>query len=231
MQEIHLLSGGAGQGLVDAIAPAFSAATGMRIAGTFGAVGAMKELLVGGTKCDVLLLTDHLVRTLASEGWVMSESVVPVGRIRTGIAVCDGSPYPKVGSPEELRAALLRAEEIYLPDPERATAGIHFMKVVDALGIESVLRSRLRPHPNGATAMRAMSDGGNRHAIGCTQITEILIAPGVRYVAALPKEFELATVYSAGACASTAHPEAARELVSLMTGPNTARLRREAGIE
>ena len=44
-----------------------------------------------------------------------------------------------------------------LPDPVKATAGIHFMNVLNQLGIDVELGDRLRPYSNGAAAMQALS--------------------------------------------------------------------------
>ena len=45
MTRLNILSGGAAQGLVGSLAPAFKAQTGLDIAGEFGAVGAMADKL------------------------------------------------------------------------------------------------------------------------------------------------------------------------------------------
>ena len=89
----------------------------------------------------------------------------------------------------------------------------------------------MRTYPNGATAMREMAASGGRGAIGCTQVTEILYAPGVELVALLPKEFELATVYTAAVCAKAQSPDAAREFVRLLSGKEAASARAECGFE
>ena len=52
----------------------------------------------------------------------------------------------------ELAIALLAADEIHFPDPKQATAGIHFAKVLDALGIAEEVASGLKTFANGATA-------------------------------------------------------------------------------
>ena len=49
----------------------------------------------------------------------------------------------------------------------KTTAGIHFMKVLKALGIDTKLAARLRPFPNGATAMREMLQRPEMGLIGC----------------------------------------------------------------
>ena len=48
MKTIRILSGGAAQGLVEALQPAFEASTGCKIDSVFGAVGAMKARLLAG---------------------------------------------------------------------------------------------------------------------------------------------------------------------------------------
>ena len=98
-----------------------------------------------------------------------------------------GDPAPSIGDAAALRAALLAADAIYFPDPKLATAGIHFAKVLDALGIAGEVAARLRPFPNGAAAMQALARAPDARPIGCTQVTEILNTPGVTLVGPLPK--------------------------------------------
>jgi len=227
---LDILSGGAAQGLVAAAAPQLKAETGFDIGGSFGAVGAMRDKLLAGTPADVLILTSALIADLARDGHVAAGSAADLGVVRTAIAVRAGDPAPAVGDAAGLRAALLAADAVYFPDPKLATAGIHFAKVLDQLGIRDAVADRLRPYPNGATAMREMAAGQGR-PIGCTQVTEILNTPGVTLVAPLPKEFELATIYAAAVAARAASPDQARRLVALLSSPATRPLRDRAGFE
>jgi len=229
--KMHILSGGAAQGAVRALAPKFEAETGYEIAGSFGAVGAMKEKLLAGEPADFVILTRKLIDELAASGTIEPDTCADLGRVRTGVAVKEREPIPDVSDADGLRAALLAADSVYFPDPQRATAGIHFAKVIDALGVRGEISERLRPYPNGATAMREMAKAPEARPLGCTQITEILYTPGVALVAPLPAEFELATVYTAGVCRDAAAPEAARRFVALLTGENSRELRKQAGFE
>ena len=149
--------------------------------------------------------------------------------VRTSVAVRAGDARPDVSSPAALRAALLAADAIFFPDPQKATAGIHFAKVLAALGIADEVAARLRPHPNGMTAMRALSEAGG-HPVGCTQTTEIVATPGVALVAPLPKEHELATVYTVALKAGAASG-AARDFAARLTGRDAANARAAAGYE
>ena len=82
--------------------------------------------------------------------------------MRTGVAVRSGESQPDVSTPEALKAALLAADGIYFPDPQRATAGIHFANVLRELGIHDTLQPRFRTFPNGATSMRELAASPRR---------------------------------------------------------------------
>jgi molybdate transport system substrate-binding protein len=231
MNTTHLLSGGAAQALVTRLQDRFKALHGHTIDATFGAVGMMKDKLTGGAPCDVLILTDSLIRQLTDSGHVAAGTARALGVVKTGIAVKTGQPRPAVSTPEELKAALQAARGIYFPDPVKATAGIHFMNVLKQLGLDQTLADRLRTFPNGAAAMTAMAQSSESGLIGCTQDTEILYIEGVDLIADLPKAFELATVYTAAVCTRAKSPEAATQLIDLLGSAEAAALRAECGFE
>ncbi len=227
--QLNILSGGAAQGLVRALAPLFKAETGCAIAGTFGAVGAMRDKLLSGTPADLLILTRALIDELINAGHVVPGSAVDVGTVQTAVAVRDGDPSPAVSDAAALRAALLAADAIYFPDPKLATAGIHFARVLDRLGIAAEVADRLETFPNGATAMAALAAATTSKPIGCTQVTEILSTPGVHLVAPLPSGYGLATVYTAAVTRSARTPDMARHLAGLLSAKATQPARTQAG--
>ncbi|HTS39795.1 MAG TPA: substrate-binding domain-containing protein [Xanthobacteraceae bacterium] len=227
--QLHILSGGAAQGLVDALAPQFRARSGCEIAGTFGAVGAMKEKFLAGAPADIMILTAALIADLARTGHVIHDSARHIGTVPTAVAVRTGDPAPPINDAAALRNALRAADSIYFPDPKLATAGIHFAKVIDALGLTAEVASRLRTFPNGATAMRELAAARSKRPIGCTQVTEILNTKGTTLVGPLPKGCELATVYTCGVCVQSSEPELAAQFVALITGDEARPLRERLG--
>lgn len=231
MSSLHILSGGAAQGLVNQLRGVIYNDTGRAVEGNFGAVGLMRDKLLAGEPCDVLILTQLLIDELTAAGQVQPGSAKPLGVVRTGVAVKSGEPQPKVDTVESFKAALLAAKGIYFPDPVKATAGIHFMNILKQLGIAEQVAGVLRSFPNGATAMKEMAAASGPGLIGCTQVTEILYTPGVQLVSVLPKEFELATVYTAAVAANADQPQAARMMIDLLTAPAAAELRRAGGFE
>jgi molybdate transport system substrate-binding protein len=229
MAKLRILSGGAAQGLVNAVAPHFEKDTGYRIDGTFGAVGAMSAKLRAGEPVDVLVLTSSLISELGREGYLSARSAVDIGVVQSAVAVRTGDAIPAIANAEDLRDALLNADAIYFPDPEQATAGIHFAKVLRTLGIWDRVATRLRTFPNGATAMRELAKSREARPIGCTQATEILNTPGVTLVGPLPAGCDLATVYTAAVCAKAAHPVASERLIKMLTGEEAREWRERAG--
>ncbi|HEX2552241.1 MAG TPA: substrate-binding domain-containing protein [Microvirga sp.] len=229
MPTLRILSGGAAQGLVDALAPALKARTGYDVAGEFGAVGAMADRLRTGTPADILILTAKLIATLADEGHAVAATRRDVGTVETAVAVRFGDEPVNVGSGAALKAALLAADEIYMPDPDKATAGIHFANVLRSLGVWADVEKRIRAFPNGQTAMRALAAASTNRPIGCTQVTEILNTSGVTLVGPLPEGYDLATVYTAAVTARAAAPEAARTLIDLLTAADASDERKRAG--
>jgi molybdate transport system substrate-binding protein len=216
-----VLSAGAAQGAVSALATLH----GYELQAEFGAVGAMQKRLLEGAPCDLIVLTRALIDELASAGRVVSKA--DVGLVRTAVAVRDSDPLPDISTASALRAALTEAEAIYFPDPQKATAGIHFAKVLEALKVNG----NLRTYPNGATAMREMAKATERRVIGCTQLTEINNTPGAKAVGPLPAEFQLATLYTVGVCAGAPHADAANRFLALLAGPESIGIRRKAGFD
>jgi molybdate transport system substrate-binding protein len=227
---LDLLSAGAAQGLVNALAARFATQTGCQIAGTFGAVGAMRDQLLAGAPADLLILTQALITGLAGTGHIVPGSVADIGVVRTALAVRCGDALPAVADRDGLRAALVAADGIYFPDPRHATAGMHFAKVLRALGMGE--GPHLRAFANGATAMREMAAAarGDR-VIGCTQATEIVATPGVTLAGSLPGEFELATTYSLGVCARASLPRDAHRFAAMLTSKANGEARERAGFE
>ena len=229
MNNLNILSGGAAQGLVASLAPQFKQLTGFDISGEFGAVGAMADKLRQGTATDIVILTSAIVKKLAEEHRVEPGSIADVGLVETAIAVRAGDPRVTVGDEAGLRAALLAADAIFVPDIKASTAGIHVAKVLQRLGIAEEVAARLKIHPNGATAMRHLAASDAVRPIGCTQSTEIISTPGVALSGSLPPGCELATMYTAAVTTPAAHAKQAQALINLLTAAAQRGLRERAG--
>jgi molybdate transport system substrate-binding protein len=229
INHVNVLSAGACKGLFAALAQSEFRQQSLSVSGAFGAVGAMQEKLLSGEACDLLVLTLPMLERLAEQRRVRADSIVTLGVVATGIAVRSGSQWPNVSSANLLGANLLAARGIHFPDPARATAGVHFARVLSELGIATKLANVCHHYPNGATAMAALAANVKPLQIGCTQISEILYTPGIDLVAELPTPFKLATCYAAALTSDCRNESAAAQMLAIMTSNTNAALRAAGG--
>lgn len=229
MSTLNILSGGAAQGLVKSLAPAFNTGTGFYIEGEFGAVGAMADKLRKGGPADVVILTAAIVAKLADEKLVVPSSTRDIGLVETALAVRAGDPPVVARDAAGLRDALLASDAIFVPDIKVSTAGIHVAKVLGQLGILREVADRLQIFPNGATAMRHLAESDARGPLGCTQSTEIIATKGVVLSGSLPPGCDLATMYTAAVTTRAAAAQQAQRLIDLLAAADTHELRLRAG--
>jgi molybdate transport system substrate-binding protein len=234
MKTLHILSAGAAKALVQQLQGEFEAADpGLKVAAKFGAVGAMKEALLAGEPCDVFIVTQAMLQELIQAGRLEGSQQAALGKVLTGLAVPSNQAQGAIDSPEQLARFLSDASAIYFPDPLRATAGIHFAKVMEQMGIKAAVQARFKTYPNGAAAMADLAKDTSGSAAGCTQVSEILYTPGVRLVGPLPQAFELSTSY-AGTISASAQSDAAQRVlaskfIATLCAASRVNLRLQAG--
>lgn len=228
---LRLISAGAAQGLAAALVPRFEVDAHCEVHASFMPVGAVEEKMLAGEPADVVVSSEAMLDRLAREGRVERGTLGRLGRVSTGIAVRAGEPVPAIDTEPRLCSALSSARRIFIPDPERATAGIHFVKVLRTLGLHEKLAPRLAASANGAAAMAALAADASGGGLGCTQVTEILNTAGVTLVGALPAPLELSTAYAAAVSAMAGELALARRFAALLAAPETERLRSAAGFE
>jgi molybdate transport system substrate-binding protein len=228
---LRVSGGGAAKALVESLADWLRISQDATIEGEFSAVGAIRDQFLNDHSADVLILSDALIRELAALGEAAPDSIAPIGGVRTGVAVLNGAPAPKVQTADELAVSLLAASAVYAPDLRKSTAGAHVQAMLIRLGVESQVTPKVREFPNGETAMRQMVADGDQAALGCTQLTEIRMTPGIAYVGPLPAPFDLMTTYTATASAHSGAPDLARAFIARISGPDMIEQRAACGFE
>jgi molybdate transport system substrate-binding protein len=203
MAEIRVLSAGAAQAVVEAIAADYRRDTGHSVSGEFGAVGAIRQKILDGARADVIVLTAAMIDELVASGHVAGGTRADLGRVGTGVAVRAGAPVADVSTAQKLRDRLLAAARVVCPDPAIATAGKVVLQVLDRLEAAGAVRPRLQYFPNGYAAMKWLAESGAPGDLGITQITEILANPGVKLAGPLPGDLQVRTVYAAGLAAGS----------------------------
>jgi molybdate transport system substrate-binding protein len=220
--EVRVLAAGAAKHAVEAIAPAFQKATGHTLRASYDTVGALAGRVLQaapGEVADVVILSDAALATLRAANRLAAAPTHSIGRVVVALAVPQDAALPDLSTPEALRQALLAAPSIAYADPARgATAGAHFAKVVDALGLTETLKSKTTVMPFGVDVIRAVSEG--KFALGVSQSSEIMQHAGIRFAGGLPAPHALSTAYSAALASDNA---AARQWLAFMATPESMR--------
>ena len=174
-----------------------AAELGARVEGRFGAVGAMKEALLAGEPCDVMILTDAMIDDARRNRRAATAARGrPLGRVRTGVAVRSGTRRARrrhAGRPARGAARGRRAST----SPTRCAPppGSTSPTCCASSACTIAWRRAFATFPNGATAMRELA--------ASTDDAADRLHPGHRdprtptaceLAGALPREFELATV-------------------------------------
>src|SRR5262249_12082531 len=207
------------------ITPAFQAATGHTLAVTITETGEIRQRILGGARFEVIALPQGTADELAKLGHIAASSMVPVIRVNFGMAVRAGGAKPPVSSAEGLKRTLLATNSILITDPATGgISGVHFMSVLERLGIVEQMRGKLVPNRGGGYHAERIAKGEADLAIQAEH--EIRCVPGVEFVP-YPAEFQRTIVFMAGRGATPNNPDSTREngrapaeaLIQFLRGP------------
>jgi molybdate transport system substrate-binding protein len=228
--ELNVLAAGAVEAVVRDTVGSFEKQSGHTVKLTYAPVGALRDKVFAGERADVIIVTPVILEQLLERGLVRSKTRTDLGRVGGGIAVRKGAPRPTIGTPEELKRALLAAKEIYYADPAIATAGAYFLKVADRLGIGDEVRKKVRTAGGGKVSMELMAQSTGE-VLGLTQISEILSVPEVELVGPYPGDLQLMTTYTGVLLERTPHTAAAEEFLRFLTSGSVQKRFKRQGYE
>src|SRR5213596_3417863 len=134
--ELKVLSAIGMQSVLEDLRPKFERATGHEVAILFDTAGAAIKRAQGGEAADVVIATRQGIDGLVKNGKTVAGSVAVLASAGISVAIRKGAPKPDISSPDALKRTLLAAKSLSYVDPASGGAsGIHFVKVLDRLGI------------------------------------------------------------------------------------------------
>ena len=174
--ELNVLAAGAVESVVRDMVGTFEKESGHTVKLAYAPVGALRDKIFAGEPADLTIVTPVIIEQLQAKGLVRPTTRTDLGRVGGGIAVRKGAPRPAIGTPEELKQALLAAKEIYSCRPEDR----HGRRLLPAGGGPSGHRgggAQEGPHGRRRQGVDGADGEIDRDAIGVTQISEILSVP------------------------------------------------------
>src|SRR5262249_55124324 len=110
--EVSVISGGAVEPGVTAVAELFRTEAGVAVKVRFATAPAILQRVGGGEAADVVIAPPSVIDDLTKAGKLDGAGRTAVGRVGVGVVVRDGAARPDVSSTEALKRVLLDARSV-----------------------------------------------------------------------------------------------------------------------
>jgi molybdate transport system substrate-binding protein len=230
--ELKVLSAIGMQSVMEDLGPKFERATGHKLAISFATAGAAIKRAQGGETTDVVIATRQGIDGLVKNGKAAADNVTVLASAGISVAVRKGAPKPDISSPDALKRTLLAAKSISYVDPASGGAsGIHFVKVLDRLGIANEMKLKtVFPNPQTPAEVGVLVANGEAE-IGVHIIVELISVAGIDLVGPLPGDLQNTIVFAAAVMGSAKDAEAAKALVNFLRASEAVAVIKAKGME
>jgi molybdate transport system substrate-binding protein len=231
--EIKVLGTTSWKFVFEELTPQFERETGHKIALAPVDTGArVTKRILGGETADVVIISGAGMEVLTKQGKVVPESRVKIARASIGVAVRKGAPKPDISTPEALKRTLLAAKSVAYSDPASgAASGVHFVKVLERLGIAEEVKAKAKLIPTGTGIVVGDIVARGDAEIGVQQLSELAAVSGVDVVGPLPGALQSVTPSVAGIMVNAKQPEAGKALIKFLTTPAAVSVIKAKGLE
>jgi molybdate transport system substrate-binding protein len=227
--ELRVLASVALTSALNELTPVYENATGDKLSIGYGLAADLKKRILDGETADVIILTRPMMDDLQKRNMLAANSLVNVVGTPVSVVARAGGPKPDISSVDAFRHTLLTARSIVYADPAKGGAsGVYFARVIDRLGIGEQMKGKTILVP-GAQAAEVVARGDAE--LGVAQASEIVPVAGAQLVGPLPGELASITVFAVGIDAPSKSSEAAKTLITFLTGSDAVSLFKAKGFE
>jgi molybdate transport system substrate-binding protein len=230
MAELKVFSAGAVKRGVAQVAKEFERETGTRVSVEFDTAPKWRKRIGAGETADVIVVPPAVMDEFVKLGKIDTGSRGFVGRSRVGVVVHATADVPALGDTATFKRSLLAASAVVY---NKASSGLYIAKLMEKLGLDKQLGSKIVIVDSGSAIMEAVAAKGPG-AIGLAQISEVLVlidkGCAVKLAAPLPDEIQNYTSYDAAAFAASGSADAARKLAGNFTSDAAKKIFAATGI-
>lgn len=222
-EQLSVIAGGGFAEPLKALAPAFEAKTGHKIAASYGT--APQLVAMSAEPFDVIITPEGVIGVDATRGRFAGGTPAAVASVDIGVAVLKGAAKPDIRTPAALKRALTRAKGVSLP---ASATGAKLDKIYKKPGITKRMKTNLRAQTTVAGITEAVARGDAQIAI----FTLNVLAADTRLevVGPIPAAVQDAVVYFGSTSSATKLPEAAQALLDFLKTPEAAAIIRAKGM-
>ena len=224
--DIGILASNGVKAAVVELVPQFEKETGHKLNFTWGASNLLAKQAEAGEAFDVIIVTPALMKSLIEQGKVMGGSAVDLARVGSGVAVKQGAPKPDIGTVEAFKNAMLNAKAIAYTTAGQS--GLHFMSVIEKLGIAEQVKAKSKTIPSGDSAQFVAKGEAD---IAVQLLPELASVPGVEVVGPFPGELQSYIVLTGGVGSNAKDKAAAQALLRYLVTPAAISVIKAKGME
>jgi molybdate transport system substrate-binding protein len=208
------------------VLPGFVSSSKIKVDTQWVGMADIRKRILAGEVTDVVIGSAGLIEDLINSGNFDSRTRVDLAKSEVGAAVRSGARKPDIGSVEALKSALRAAKSIvYSSGP----SGIYLAELFQRLGIAEELRPKAKQAPPGVLVGEMVARGD--FELCFQQVSELRQVRGIDYVGRLPREVQLATVFSGAVHSKSAQSAQAGELLRHLASSESQRVLRKHGLE
>ncbi len=175
---------------------------------------------------DLIVLAAASIDQLIAQGLLRADTRTDLANSGIGVAVKAGAPRTDISSVSALTDCVLAARSLgYSTGP----SGTYILKMFESLGIYECVKQRIVQAPAGVPVATLLANGDV--ALGFQQISELINAPGIELIGALPAALQMMTSFTAAATIKAHNLEAIRELLRFMNGSEANAIKRRYGMD
>jgi molybdate transport system substrate-binding protein len=206
--------------------PAFVRSSKVKVDTEWVGMADIRKRILAGEVTDVVIGSAGLIEDLINGGNFDSRTRVDLAKSEVGAAVRSGARKPDIGSVEALKSALRAAKSIvYSSGP----SGVYLAELFQRLGIAEELKSKAKQAPSGVLVGEMVARGD--FELCFQQVSELRQVRGIDYVGRLPREVQLATVFSGAVHSKSAQSAQGGELLRHLASSESQRVLRKHGLE
>jgi molybdate transport system substrate-binding protein len=217
--EVRVLSVGAVQNAVRALAADFAKESGHQAIFTIGSPATVMQKIKDGETYDAVIVSEPAMDQLDKDGIVNPESRVRLAVTGLGVAVRAGAAVPNLSTPDAFKQALLNAKSIVYGDPTLPNqSGEKAEKILTKAGLLDTLKPKLKIVPGQAVSQEMIAKG--EVEMGLYNVSEIPEGKGLQLAGAVPPQLQINTAYEGALMSDGSVPEAARAFIRFMAEPD-----------
>ena len=221
--ELTVLAGGSMTAILKDLGPRFEQATGHKLTIQFAGTPDLIKQATSGAPFDAGVVPIEVMKDTAARA--KFGPTVDVARVGYGVAVRAGAAKPDVGTPDALKATLLKAQSITLY-PESA-AGAFVLKTFERLGIGAEMKAKLKAQAGPGDIPKAVASGDAELGVF---LTNVLAGPGVELAGPFPAELQNDLVFVGAVATDSPNADAAKALIDYLKSPEAAAVIKAKGM-